>query len=110
MSGSFISATAFMVPSTLAAPDMSNFISSISGAGFSEMPPVSKVMPLPTSTIGLFVGLAAGILEDDELGRLVRALGDREQAHHAQLFHVGALEDFDGQPMFLGHRRAWSAR
>ena len=40
------------VPSTLAAPPMSNFISSISGAGFMEMPPVSKVMPLPTSTVG----------------------------------------------------------
>ena len=47
-----MSATAFMVPSTLAAPHMSNFISSISGAGLSEMPPVSKVMPLPTSTTG----------------------------------------------------------
>ena len=40
------------VPSTLAAPPMSNFISSISAAGLIEMPPVSKVMPLPTSTTG----------------------------------------------------------
>ena len=39
-------------PSTLAAPHMSNFISSISAAGLSETPPVSKVMPLPTSTTG----------------------------------------------------------
>jgi len=39
-------------PSTLAAPHMSNFISSISAAGLMEMPPVSKVMPLPTSTTG----------------------------------------------------------
>ena len=39
-------------PSTLAAPHMSNFISSISGAGLIEIPPVSKVMPLPTSTTG----------------------------------------------------------
>ena len=31
---------------------MSNFISSISAAGLSEMPPVSNVMPLPTSTTG----------------------------------------------------------
>jgi hypothetical protein len=31
---------------------MSNFISSISGDGLSEMPPVSNVMPLPTSTTG----------------------------------------------------------
>ena len=39
-------------PSTLAAPHMSNFISSISGEGLIEMPPVSKVMPLPTNTTG----------------------------------------------------------
>ena len=52
LSGSFMRAAAFIVPSTLAAPHMSNFISSISGAGLSEMPPVSKVMPLPTRTMG----------------------------------------------------------
>ena len=46
------SASARKVPSTLAAPPMSYFISSISAAGFMEMPPVSKVMPLPTSTTG----------------------------------------------------------
>jgi hypothetical protein len=40
------------VPSTLAAPHMSNFISSMPGPGLSEIPPVSKVMPLPTSTVG----------------------------------------------------------
>ena len=39
-------------PRTLAAPHMSNFISSISGAGLMEMPPVSNVMPLPTRTTG----------------------------------------------------------
>ena len=39
-------------PSTLAAPLMSNFISSISAAGLSEIPPVSKVMPLPTRATG----------------------------------------------------------
>jgi hypothetical protein len=42
LTGSFISPTATMVPSTLAAPHMSNFISSISAEGLSEMPPVSK--------------------------------------------------------------------
>ena len=52
--GSLISPTAFIVPRTLAAPHMSNFISSISAPGLSEMPPVSKVMPLPTSATGLF--------------------------------------------------------
>ena len=46
------SANARKTPNTLAAPDMSNFISSISAAGLMEMPPLSKVMPLPTSTVG----------------------------------------------------------
>ena len=49
---SFICATACSVPKTEPAPDMSYFISSMSAAGLSEMPPVSKVMPLPTSTTG----------------------------------------------------------
>ena len=50
--GRRIIAIAFIVPSTLAAPHMSNFISSISAAGLIEMPPVSKVIPLPTSATG----------------------------------------------------------
>ena len=52
--GAFMPASARSAPSTLAAPAMSYFISSISAAGLSEMPPVSKVMPLPTSTTGFF--------------------------------------------------------
>ncbi len=40
------------VPSTAAAPDMSYFMSSMFCAGLIEMPPVSKVTPFPTSTIG----------------------------------------------------------
>ena len=51
--GAFMPASARIAPSTDPAPDMSNFISSISPAGLSEMPPVSKVMPLPTSASGL---------------------------------------------------------
>ena len=51
-SGARMPASARIVPSTLPAPDMSYFISSISGPGLSEIPPVSKVMPLPTYTIG----------------------------------------------------------
>ncbi len=52
--GARMPASARIAPSTLPAPDMSYFISSISAAGLSEMPPVSKVMPLPTSTSGRF--------------------------------------------------------
>ena len=51
--GSFSSATACNTPSTVAAPHMSYFISSIAPAGLMEMPPESKVIPLPTSTTGL---------------------------------------------------------
>ncbi len=39
-------------PRTAAAPDMSYFISSILSAGFSEMPPASKLTPLPTKQQG----------------------------------------------------------
>ena len=42
------SAMARMAPSMAAAPAMSYFIFSMLSAGFREMPPVSKVMPLPT--------------------------------------------------------------
>ena len=42
------SAIALTAPRTAAAPAMSDFISSMLAAGLMEMPPVSKVMPLPT--------------------------------------------------------------
>ncbi len=42
------SAIAATASSTAAPPDMSNFISCIPAPGFSEIPPVSKVTPLPT--------------------------------------------------------------
>ena len=44
-SGSSSSARARNEPSTLAAPPMSYFISSMVAAGLSEMPPASNVMP-----------------------------------------------------------------
>ena len=50
--GSFSFAIAAIAPMTLAAPHMSYFISSMPGPGFNEMPPESKVTPLPTSTTG----------------------------------------------------------
>ncbi len=45
----FSRAMARMAPSMTAPPAMSYFIFSIPSAGFKEMPPVSKVMALPTS-------------------------------------------------------------
>ena len=107
--GRAMRATACMVPSTLAAPHMSYFISSISAPGFSEMPPVSKVTPLPTRTTGFSLALAP-VAEHDQLGRLVRATGDGEQRVHAELVHVFALEDFAIQLEGGGHPLACSAR
>ncbi|MND06671.1 hypothetical protein D3C83_281770 [compost metagenome] len=43
------SAIAVTASSTAAAPDMSIFISCMPEEGLIEMPPVSKVTPLPTS-------------------------------------------------------------
>ena len=51
-------AKASKVPNTLAAPHISNFISSMPGPGLREMPPVSKVMPLPTNTVGAWASAA----------------------------------------------------
>ena len=53
LSGKARRARVLKTPSTLPPPLMSYFISSRSAPGLSEMPPVSKVRPLPTSTIGL---------------------------------------------------------
>ena len=48
-----------IAPITLAPPDMSVFISSMWLAGLMEMPPVSNVMPLPTSPMVVFDFLGA---------------------------------------------------
>ena len=49
----FSAATASIVAPTAAAPAMSDFISHMPCAGLIEMPPVSNVMPLPTSATRL---------------------------------------------------------
>ena len=45
-----VCANASIVPNTVAEPPMSYFISSMPAPGLSEIPPVSKVIPLPTKT------------------------------------------------------------
>ncbi len=45
-------ASAIIVPTTAADPPMSHFMSSMPSAGLIEMPPVSKVTPLPTNATG----------------------------------------------------------
>ena len=46
------SAAAIITPITAAPPDISVFISSILSAGLMEIPPLSKVNPFPTKTMG----------------------------------------------------------
>jgi len=48
----FRAASACSAPMTAPAPAMSHFISSMPAAGLMEMPPVSKVTPLPTKATG----------------------------------------------------------
>lgn len=45
-----------MAETTFAAPPMSALILSMLEDGFNEIPPLSKVMPLPTKTTGLVSG------------------------------------------------------
>ena len=49
--GSCNAATASIAPSTAAAPVISSFISPIPSDGLIEIPPLSKVMPLPTNAV-----------------------------------------------------------
>src|SRR3989338_8425727 len=51
--GNLSIAHALMVPSTAAAPDISHFMSIMASQGLMPSPPESKVMPFPTSTVGL---------------------------------------------------------
>src|SRR5690606_27685481 len=67
---------ALIVPSTDAEPPISNFISSIAAPGLIEIPPESKVTPLPTKTIGASslatcTSLFVSVFLDDFLGSLV---------------------------------------
>ena len=54
----FLFAIAHIRPDTTAAPPISHFISSIPPDGFIEIPPVSKVTPLPANARGAVVLLS----------------------------------------------------
>ena len=63
------------------APDMSIFISCIPAEGLSEIPPVSKVTPLPTRPrVG--ARAAALVAQHDQLRLLGGALADGDEAAH----------------------------
>ncbi len=89
--GILFSAMKRIAPMTAAPPPMSNFISSIASPGFSEMPPVSKVMAFPTRhTVPR--GTRRLVLHDDELGRGGGAARHAEEGAHAQLLAVRLLQ------------------
>ena len=112
--GSSSSAIAATVSSTAAAPDMSIFISCIPAEGLIEMPPVSKVTPLPTRPrVG--PSPTARVAQHDQLRLLRGSLADRDQAAHflgGDLFaaeHVGSDRlvgggDFASPPGQVGGR------
>ena len=95
-----------MAASTVAAPHMSNFISSMRAGSLSEMPPVSKVTPLPTSTTGRAAATRAAVLEHDEARRLGAAAGDRQQAAHLQAADRRLIEDPHAQRRRIAAPRA----
>ncbi len=88
-------AISFMAPVTAPAPPMSHFMSSMPPAGFSEMPPVSKVTPLPISSHGRLVLRPVHPAHDEELRLALAALPDAQQHMHAELLHLGLAQDLD---------------
>ena len=83
-------------PTTHAAPAMSPFMSSMPAAGFSEMPPASKVTPLPTMAIGSPpFGAGALPLHDRDVTGLFAALPHGEQRLHAELLQGFRSEHLD---------------
>ena len=75
---------------------MSHFMSSMPWAGLIEMPPVSKVTPLPTKAMGRCLASGgAAPLHDDELGFMRRALADAEKRAHAELLHLLLAQHLD---------------
>ena len=97
--GAFSSEMARMAPMTAAPPAMSSFIRSMPSAGLMEMPPVSNVMPLPTSPRTGEAGAPGGLWRhDDHARRFGAAAGNTEQQAHAQPFDLVFVEDFDLEP------------
>ena len=52
---------------------------------------------------GKLVGSVLVVLQNDELGRLIAALGHGQQDVHAQFLHLAPFHDADVQARFLGH-------
>ena len=103
---------ACIAPMIAAAPPMSDFIVSIDFGGFSDSPPESNVMPLPTKTTVCRRGLRRGVLQPDQPRRVHRALADAQDAAVAVLAQRLLVQHLDAQPgggrdpfRLLGQRR-----
>ena len=116
-------ASAAISPTTAPAPAMSHFMSSIPPAGLMQMPPVSKVTPLPMNASGLawLSPLPRAVPLHHHHARLVgAALRHAEQRAEAELLHLLRAEhlDLDAERAqraaalrHLGRGRArWAAR
>ena len=96
--GSFRRAIADMAQITAAPPDMSSFILSMLSAGLIEMPPVSKVMPLPTRPRTTSDDGPRGLVtQDDDTRRLLTSTRDAQQHSHLERGDVRLVEDLDSQ-------------
>ena len=86
---------------------MSNFIFSMSFAGLMEMPPVSKVMALPTrpSTGAPGVSFSGGVGQHHQPRRFGAAARHGEQRAHFQFGDAFLVEDVDGQACLASHGR-----
>ena len=94
---------------TAAAPLMSNFISSMPGGSLSEMPPVSKVTPLPTSTTGGLSDFServpARCSSTMKRGGCALPCDTAEQASHLFLLDRRLVQNLDAQRRVLLGKR-----
>ena len=96
---------------TAAPPAMSSFIRSMPSAGLIEMPPVSNVMPLPTSPSTGSGGRAGRIVsKHHQPRRLAAAARDAEQQAHPELRDAIFVEDLDLDAALGGDRRSRAGR
>ena len=82
-------AMARIAPIMAAPPAMSYFIFSMPSAGLMEMPPVSKVIPLPDQAEHRLLGRAFRLVAHDDQPRLFfGALRDAPESAHLQLVQL----------------------
>ena len=95
---------------TTPAPAMSHFISSMPAAGLIEMPPLSKVTPLPIKASGGAPTSPAVPAHHDQPRRAHAALRDAEQRTHAETAHALLVEHLDIEAERRQPRRRFGKR